>query len=117
MKMRDICLADFRETTADDDKLRPVLIVSLDKFNRGDDVVILPISHSADPNDPHVYYIDGQSPEFRLTGLSRDPSSVKWTKPFTISRHIIKRRLGHLAPKMFAVVIAHIHSVFMANTT
>jgi mRNA-degrading endonuclease toxin of MazEF toxin-antitoxin module len=104
MKPGDIYLADFKESVAVDNKLRPVLIVSADSFNRGEDIVVLPISHSADPTEPHVHALDTKAPEFRLTGLNAEPSSIKWTKPFTLPKTLLKRRLGHVSRTTLDVV-------------
>ena len=91
MKFGDVCLAHFPFTDASAAKLRPVLVVSGDKFNNGADIVVLPISSRPEQNDPYAVYI-GQ-PEYQQAGLRRD-SSVKWAKPATIAKSVVRRRLG-----------------------
>ena len=95
MKRGDVCLAHFPFTDASAAKLRPILIVSTDVFNSGDDVVVLPISSNPEADDHHAFRIDSSSPHFKATGL-RFSSAIKWTKPMTIAKCVITRRLGKL---------------------
>jgi mRNA interferase MazF len=95
MKRGDICLAHFPFTDGSAAKLRPILIVSGDQFNSREDVVVLPISSSPDDADPYCVYLDNASPHFRQSGL-RFSSAIKCTKPMTIAKSVITRRLGRL---------------------
>jgi mRNA interferase MazF len=111
MRSADILLVDFPFSDAAGTKLRPAIIVSSDHFHAGDDVVVLPISSRASLGDAFSYDLDPAAPEFRLTGL-KPPSSVKWTKPVTISRQLVRRRLGRLSKKPFDEVRELLRSVF-----
>mgnify|MGYP001603950558 FL=1 len=95
MNRGDICLAHFPFTDASAAKLRPVLIVSVAKASSGDDIIVLPISSSPDKSDPFCVFVDRASPHFAATGL-RNASSIKWSKPMTIAKSVITRRLGKL---------------------
>ena len=88
MKPRTILLADFSKTETGDKKIRPVLVVSEESFN-GLDVIILPISCSADVSDPGTVVISHE--EFPATGLKKDPSCIRWTKPTTMPKSILKK--------------------------
>lgn len=111
MKCGDIVLVDFPFTDDTGSKLRPVLLVSADEYNRGEDRICIPISSVLLADDPFGFPLGSSQPWFKRTGLRRD-SSVKWTKPFTISRHIIRRRLGVLGQRPLAEVSAKIQSLF-----
>ena len=95
MNRGDVCLAHFPFTDASAAKVRPVLVISADAFNSGGDVVVLPISSAPDSKDAHSFMIDSSSQLFAPSGL-RKTSSVKWTKPTTIAKTVIIRRLGRL---------------------
>jgi mRNA-degrading endonuclease toxin of MazEF toxin-antitoxin module len=113
MKARAIWLADFAETATGDVKLRPVLIVSENEFNNGLDVVVLPISHSADVSDPLVVGVT--QAEFTKTGLQKMPSSIKWTKPYALPKVLLKKKLGTLSQATFDSVRKKLKSVFTAT--
>jgi mRNA interferase MazF len=94
MKCGDICLVQYPFTDGSSSKLRPVLIVSNDEFNSGQDVVVVPISSVVQP-DSFSVLIDPTSRHWKSTGL-KYPSSIKCTKPLTIAKRLCLRRLGHL---------------------
>jgi mRNA-degrading endonuclease toxin of MazEF toxin-antitoxin module len=98
MRLGEIWLVNFPFTDGSTTKLRPVLLVSSDKFNVGGDVVVVPISSQVYAGDPFVYLLDPAMPAFRLTGL-KTASSVKWTKPVTLATKVFQRRLGDLSGK------------------
>ena len=110
MKRGDIYLAPFPFTDGSSSKVRPVLVVSSDIFNVGEDVVFVPISKGPDPDSPHAVFIDDKSPGFAQTGL-KWASSVKWTKPMTIAKKVIKKRLGTIAPDLLADTLKHLQSL------
>lgn len=116
MNCGDILLVHFPFTNGSAAKLRPVLVVSEDRFNQGDDIVVLPISSQPDPGDPFSYYIDTSLPKFRSTNL-RMSSSVKWTKPLTIDKRTATRRLGTLHPDCLEEIRSRLRSLFSPTTT
>jgi len=111
MNCGDICLVSFPFTDASATKMRPVLVVSPDDFNRGQDRVVLPISSVPHPDDPYSLYIPANSPYFDATGL-RQSSAVKWTKPFTVSTLVLQRRIGRLDAKLLAEVRTKLAALF-----
>ncbi len=111
MKCGEILLATYPFTDNSTTKVRPVLVVSADVYNTGEDRVVVPLSSAPPPDDPHSFYIDASSPHFQATGLSMG-SAVKWTKPMTISRRVIHRRLGCLHPSLLAEVRTKIITIF-----
>jgi mRNA interferase MazF len=110
MRRGEICLAHFPFTDASAAKVRPVLIISADQFNGGEDIVVLPLSSSPDPSDPHSVLIDRASPYFSLSGL-RFPSAIKWTKPMTIAKSVVSRRLGRLHANLLDQVTKNLITV------
>src|ERR1700721_4203899 len=103
MKRGEICLALIVFTDGFGEKLRPALVISSDRFNLGDDVVILPISSAPKPNDPLGTFVDTKHPEFAKTGLKQS-SSIKWSKPTNIAKKVIKRKLGILPNDLLITV-------------
>ena len=102
---------NFPFTDGSSTKLRPVLLVSADKFNVDGDVVVVPISSQMFASDPFAYQLDQTIPAFRLTGL-KTASSVKRTKPVTFASKIFQRRLGHLPGKPLDEIRELVRSVF-----
>ena len=113
MMCGQILLVDYPFTDDSGSKLRPTLVVSADRFNQGDDLVVVPISSAPDPDDPHAFQIPEVAPSFKETGL-RQASSVKWTKPLTISRRVVRRRLGRLASEPLSEIRSRIQDLFQS---
>lgn len=111
MRVGEIWLVDFPFTDGSGGKLRPVLLVSADKFNVGGDVVVVPVSSQVYSGDPYAYPLDPAMPAFRLSGL-KTVSSAKWTKPVTLAAKIFRRRLGHLTGKPLDEIRDLVRSVF-----
>lgn len=111
MNCGQIALVNYPFTDASGSKVRPVLVVSVDLFNQGDDIIVVPISSVPEPSDPHAVAIRSDSACFRDTKL-RCSSSVKWTKPLTISRRVVRRRLGELAKRPLTEVLSKMQTLF-----
>lgn len=111
MKLGDILLAQYPFTDASSTKLRPVVVVSANAFSQGQDRVVLPISSAPDPADEYAYYIDKTSEGFSSTGL-RTSSSVKWTKPLTISASVVMKQIGRLRPADLNKIRGKLRTVF-----
>jgi mRNA interferase MazF len=111
MKRGEVWLAHFPFTDDSSTKLRPVLVVSADRLNSGEDVVVVPISSRPDRDDPYSIYLEPSDAEFAATGL-RFPSAIKWTKPMAISKRVITRRLGKLSQARIDEVCESVASLF-----
>ncbi len=111
MNCGTVCLVHYPFIDQTAAKLRPALVVSADKFNGSADVVIVPISSTPDRADPHAEYLDDTETWFSGTGLRRS-SSVKWTKPLTVAKTVIQRRLGVLPDAQLRSVIANLKTLF-----
>ena len=109
MNFGDVCLAHFPFTDASASKLRPVLVISGDKFNNGADVVVLPISSRPNPSDSFSVHIG--DPDYQRAGLRRE-SSVKWAKPATIAKSVVSRRLGALPQELIDEVCKQLAELF-----
>ena len=107
----EILLVNYPFTDTSGSKLRPALVVSVNQFNQGDDIVILPISSVSPVADAYAFEIRDTDSIFCQTGL-RTTSYVKWTKPVTISETVAVRRLGQLPSKLLAEVQAKLRTVF-----
>lgn len=110
MNCGDIVTVNFPFTDHSGGKIRPALIVSVDEFNAGADVVFVPIS-SAPKSDPYVFIIEDAAPYFPQTGLRRT-SAVKWTKPMTVARSVVYAKLGTLPTFELAAIQANIRRMF-----
>lgn len=111
MKCGDILLVDFPFTDTSATKLRPALIVSGDELNKGVDLVFVPISSYPDPNDPDPLHFPKSEASFSGSGLKHD-SFIKWSKPMTLSRRIVRRRLGRLADPLLGEIRSRVRSLF-----
>ena len=110
MNQGDIYLAHFPFTDGTSAKLRPVLVISSNRFNGSEDVVVLPISSKPKGSDPFAIFIDELSSDFNETGL-KTSSSIKWTKPMTISKSVIRRYLGHLSTILLENTLAQMQNL------
>jgi mRNA interferase MazF len=108
MKRGDICLATFPFTDHTGSKVRPVLIVDAGDVQ---DIIAVPISSNPAPGDPRAYFIDQSSSDFAATRL-RGPSSIKWSKPMTISRSVLRKRLGELKGAALQDVLSEMSRMF-----
>ncbi len=95
MRHADVCLVPFPFTDGSAAKVRPVVVVSVDEFNREDDVVVVPISSQPSPDDPYSISVESSSPFFPATGL-KTSSAIKWNKLMTVSQRLLRRRLGRM---------------------
>ncbi|RCS49173.1 type II toxin-antitoxin system PemK/MazF family toxin [Bremerella cremea] len=106
----EIYLCNFPFSGGVGSKPRPVVVISRSGANRGPDVIVLPISSTtASRNAPFAFAIDSTSPNFPQTGL-RQSSTVKCSKPFTIEKTLIARRLG----SFHASDLASIKGIFLS---
>ena len=92
-------------------KQRPVLVVSGIDFNQGGDVVVVPLSSRVIPDDQFGFPISETEPCFSQTRL-RQGSTVKWTKPMTISSKVVTHKLGTVSPEVLKEVQEKIRSLF-----
>jgi mRNA-degrading endonuclease toxin of MazEF toxin-antitoxin module len=92
-------------------KQRPVLVVSGIGFNQGEDVVVVPLSSRITPDDPLGFPLRETEPYFSQTRL-RLGSTVKWTKPMTISSSVVTRKLGTIPAAALSEVQEKIRSLF-----
>lgn len=93
----DVLLAQYPFTSHATTKLRPVLVVSKASHNQHGDFVTVPISSKTESpiSRQHGYLIKESDPCFGTSGLRRS-STVRWSKPMTISDKVIHRKIGTL---------------------
>jgi mRNA interferase MazF len=106
-----ILLVNYPFTDRTTGKLRPVLVVSSAGFNNGEDVVVVPLSSRIAADDRFGFPIQPTDPYFPQTQLQR-PSTVKWTKPMTISSAVVVKQLGHIPWEVLGKVQGLIKSLF-----
>lgn len=91
-------------------KVRPALVVSRTKFNHGEDVVVVPISSRVDKNEKYGYHVLDTEPFFASTQL-RMSSTVRWSKPMTISDTVIIRKLGSVPQDVLVAIVNEIRDL------
>ena len=106
-----ILLVSYPFTDQTAAKQRPVLVVSSARFNSGEDVVVVPLSSRIAAGDPFGFPIQSTEPYFLQTKLRR-PSTVKWTKPFTISSVVVVKELGHIPSNVLRQIQDLVKSLF-----
>ena len=111
MRCGQILLVEYPFTDDSGSKMRPALAVSGDEYNKGEDIIVVPISSAPDPADPHAFLIPDTAPCFEETRL-RQTSSVKWTKPLTIAKRVVRRRLGRLPSEPLSEIHTKIRGIF-----
>lgn len=97
MKPGAIYLVQFPFSDGSAAKLRPIMVISNEEMNQSEDVVVVPISSRPDKDDPFSIYVGGM--DFSAAGLKMD-SSIKWTKPTTLAKSVLGRRLGHMPVRL-----------------
>jgi len=111
MNCGQVILLNYPFTDFSTTKVRPALVVSASNLNQDEDVVVVPISSRIDENDRHLFAIREGNQYFPQTQL-KVSSSVKWTKPTTISKSIVHRRLGSVHKALLNEILSRIKSVF-----
>lgn len=96
-----VILTPFPFTNLAGQKNRPAVVLSLSR--QGEDVVVAFISSVVrDPTETDLL-ISKNHPDFEATGLKKD-SVIKLDKLATISRKIVRGRLGDLSPELLEEV-------------
>ena len=108
-ELGDVLLVQYPFTDRSASKRRPVLVVSVARFNKGEDIVVVPISSQPPPR--FGFPIRDTDDFFDQSGL-RWTSTVKWTKPLTITGAMIARRLGSLPRATMMEILAKLKTVF-----
>jgi len=74
-------------------------------------VVIVPTSSVVESARPYTHAIRQEDPYFKETGLRRS-SQVKWSKPLTISKTVVQRRLGSLDRGLLQEIQSKVRGIF-----
>jgi len=106
-----ILLVHYPFTDSSAAKVRPVLVVSRLEFNRGEDVVVVPISSRIVKDDRYGFPIFDTDACFSATKLKRS-STVKWSKPMTINRSVVGRKLGIIPRDMMRQIADNVRGLF-----
>jgi mRNA interferase MazF len=115
-KYGDVLLVTYPFTDQSAAKQRPVLVISQTRFNQGQDIIVLPLSSRVDVGDPFGFPIYESDAFFRNTGL-RVSSSVKWSKPMTISSVVVTRKLGVVPAETMRQLAEKLQGLFTPPTT
>ena len=86
----DLVLVSYPFTDKDSKKKRPVLIVSPEKYNSGNNVIVLQVSSKKDQSEEDYQIKNWESANLPL-------SSYIKMKFATIKKDIIKKKLGRLS--------------------
>jgi mRNA interferase MazF len=110
-KQGDVVLVPFPFTDLTTVKQRPALVLSADWFNTSrDDCVVAAITSQISPKlQPDEYRLSAS--DLVAAGLPK-PSLVRLGKLFTISKSLLRKRLGTLPKDTMAVVLKQVERVF-----
>ncbi len=106
-----IILVSYPFTDQTGAKLRPALVISGAKFNAGEDFVAVPLSSRVEEPSTFGFVISDTDNYFADTGLRR-ASTVKWSKPMTISRRVVQRQLGIIPDDVLKQIRQRLCSMF-----
>ncbi|MBI5722405.1 MAG: type II toxin-antitoxin system PemK/MazF family toxin [Planctomycetes bacterium] len=112
----DVLLVNYPFTDQSAAKQRPVLVISHTSFNQGEDIVVVPLSSRIMQEDSFGFPILETASFFPATGL-RCSSTVKWTKLMTISRVVIKRKLGTIPAEIVQQIALKIGELVGLSST
>ena len=98
MKRGDIVLIQYPFSSLQGIKVRPAVVISVDKYNKKnqDALFILITSNTANPQ-PTDYLIDQKRSDFLKTGLKKD-SLVRVDKIVCLMQSLATRKLGNVSP-------------------
>lgn len=106
-----IILVHYPFTDGTSAKVRPALVVSRLDLNQGADVVVMPISSRVREDDQFGYVLRDTEDYFPGTKL-KFSSTVKWSKPMTIGRSVIRSKLGIVPAEVLEDILQRIRSSF-----
>lgn len=106
-----IILVHYPFTDGTSAKVRPALVVSRLELNQGEDVVVVPISSRVREDDQFGYALQDTEGYFPGTKL-KVSSTVKWSKPMTIGRSVIIRKLGVIPAEVLEDILQKIRNSF-----
>lgn len=106
-----IILVSYPFTDQTASKLRPALVISTARFNTGEDFVAVPISSSIEQQKTLGFVISDTDNYFAGTRLRRS-STVKWSKPMTISTTIVQSKLGVIPKHVLEKIQERLRSMF-----
>jgi mRNA interferase MazF len=93
MRRGDVVLIAWPFTDFIATKVRPAVVLSSDAFNQGEDRILVAVSSNASGPDSWDVIVQPEDSGFSRTGLHR-ASTIQCGKLLTVSKNIIKRRLG-----------------------
>lgn len=93
MRRGDVVLIAWPFTDFSATKVRPAVVLSSDAFNRGEDRILVAVSSNVSGPDSWDVVVQPEDSGFSGTGLHR-ASTIQCGKLLTVSKNIIKRRLG-----------------------
>jgi len=110
-KQGDVILVPFPFTDLTTVKQRPTLVLSADWFNASRDDCVVAAITSQIPSDlqPDEYQL---STSDLLAGGLPKPSLVRLGKLFTMSKSLLRKRLGTLPEATMVVVLKQMEQVF-----
>lgn len=101
LKAGDIVLVVFPFTDLKGKKLRPAVVISRDEVHRREEDYTLLFISSIIPDRVEEYEVlfEKTHPDFKESGLKKD-SIFKANKIATVTKGLLKRRLGRLGPQI-----------------
>lgn len=106
----EIFSAPFPYSDNSDIKYRPVLIISKNSLNKGDDVIVAKISSSKTAiNSTFSFTLKNEHINFQLR---KDPSAIRYTDILPMHKKLLKQKIGNMKNNFLKEVLEKIQSNF-----
>lgn len=103
----DLLYYGHRHTDGMTGKPRPVLVVSSPSFNKGEDFICVPLTSQTRHGQKYAFELV-DSLKYGL----QFRSTVKWTKPFVVSRSLVIKKIGRVPDDVVKEIQSMIRQIF-----
>lgn len=100
MTRGDIIIINFPFTSFKESKVRPALVISNEKFNKGKNVILFAIS-TQKGND--LYSLEIKQKDLSLGKLLKE-SYIRFNNILSIEKKLVLKKVGHLKKEKLTVV-------------
>lgn len=111
MKQRDIILVPFPFADQSGEKIRPALIISNNKFNQGDDIIVCAITSNI-KTSKYSIILKNDNVE---RGIIYDTSAIKVENIFKIKKSLVIKTIAAINKSLFSKVINIIHDLVASS--
>ncbi|MDD3861748.1 MAG: type II toxin-antitoxin system PemK/MazF family toxin [Candidatus Gracilibacteria bacterium] len=109
MNQGDIVIADYPFSSLKQSKIRPAVIVSNERFNKGEDIILVPVTTVGDGQ-----YRSKISTDALEEGYLTRESYIHYSNLFTMEKRLIMQKVAKLKPTLISDLIDNISKNFRA---